>query len=220
MIGNAVRRVAKVVPDACTQGGLHGSAVRFPLPHGKAELGYILRHDPDVIMIGEIRDRETAEIAVESALTGHIVLSTLHTNSAATTITRMLDLGVESFLLRSTLMAVLAQRLARRNCRHCLVEETVDPLIRESLGVSPDERFYRGAGCSRCDGTGIHGRQAVYELMPMSVDVRNLIVANADADAIHEKAVEEGMTTLTTCALQLARQGVLSLSEVYRIRVE
>ncbi len=180
----------------------------------------ILRHDPDVIMIGEIRDSETAEIAVESALTGHIVLSTLHTNSAATTVTRMLDLGVESFLLRSTLMAVLAQRLARRNCRHCLVEETVDPLIRESLGVGPDERFYRGAGCSRCDGTGIHGRQAVYELMPISAGVRNLIVPNADADAIHEKAIEEGMAPLTSRALQLAREGVLSLSEVYRIRVE
>jgi type IV pilus assembly protein PilB len=180
----------------------------------------ILRHDPDVIMIGEIRDRETAEIAVESALTGHIVLSTLHTNSAATTVTRMLDLGVESFLLRSTLIAVLAQRLARRNCRHCLVEETVDPMIRESLGVRPDERFYRGAGCSRCDGTGIHGRQAVYELMPIDAGVRRLIVPNADADAIHEKALEDGMTPLTARALQLAREGVLSLAEVYRIRVE
>jgi type IV pilus assembly protein PilB len=180
----------------------------------------ILRHDPDVIMIGEIRDRETAEIAVESALTGHIVLSTLHTNSAATTVTRMLDLGVESFLLRSTLMAVLAQRLARRNCRHCLVEESVDPFIRESLGVAPEERFYKGAGCSRCDGTGVHGRQAVYELMPISAGVRHLIEPNADADAIHEQAVGEGMTPLTARALQLAREGVLSLAEVYRIRVE
>jgi type IV pilus assembly protein PilB len=180
----------------------------------------ILRHDPDVIMIGEIRDRETAEIAVESALTGHIVLSTLHTNSAATTVTRMLDLGVESFLLRSTLMAVLAQRLARRNCRHCLVEESVDPVIREALGVGEDERFYLGAGCSRCEGTGVHGRQAVYELMPISAGLRGLIVPNANADAIHDTAVEEGMAPLTARALQLAREGVLSLAEVYRIRVE
>jgi type IV pilus assembly protein PilB len=180
----------------------------------------ILRHDPDVIMIGEIRDRETAEIGVESALTGHIVLSTLHTNNAASAITRLLDLGVESFLLRSTLMAVLAQRLARRNCRHCLVVEDADPHVREVMGVKLDEVFHRGAGCTQCDGTGVRGRAAVYELLPMSAGTRRLVVPNADAEALHDAAVAEGMVPITEHALALARAGVISLGEAFRIRVE
>jgi type IV pilus assembly protein PilB len=180
----------------------------------------ILRHDPDVIMIGEIRDRETAEIGVESALTGHLVLSTLHTNNAASAITRLLDLGVESFLLRSTLMAVLAQRLARRNCRHCQVVDDVDPHIREVMGVKADEVFHRGSGCAQCDGTGVRGRAAVYELLPMTTATRRLVVPNADAEALHETAVAEGMVPITDHALALARAGVISLGEAFRIRVE
>ncbi len=180
----------------------------------------ILRHDPDVIMIGEIRDRETAEIGVESALTGHLVLSTLHTNNAASAITRLLDLGVESFLLRSTLMAVLAQRLARRNCRHCLVVDEVDPHIRDVMGVRPDEVFHRGSGCTQCDNTGVRGRAAVYELLPMTTATRRLVVPNADAEALHDAAVAEGMVPITEHALALARNGVISLGEAFRIRVE
>jgi type IV pilus assembly protein PilB len=180
----------------------------------------ILRHDPDVIMIGEIRDRETAEIGVESALTGHLVLSTLHTNNAASAITRLLDLGVESFLLRSTLMAVLAQRLARRNCRHCLVVDDVDPHVREVMGVKPDEVFHRGSGCTQCDGTGVRGRAAVYELLPMTTATRRLVVPNADAEALHDAAIGEGMVPITEHALSLARAGVISLNEAFRIRVE
>jgi type IV pilus assembly protein PilB len=180
----------------------------------------ILRHDPDIVMVGEVRDHETAEIAVESALTGHIVLSTLHTNSAATTITRLLDMGVESFLLRSTLLAVLAQRLARRNCRQCFEPEHVEPYVRAALGVGEKEVFYRGTGCQHCAGTGVHGRIAVYELMPIAHELRKLIVPNADADAIHTQAIASGMVPITDHALALARAGAVSLAEVYRIRVE
>jgi type IV pilus assembly protein PilB len=180
----------------------------------------ILRHDPDVIMVGEIRDHETAEIAVESALTGHLVLSTLHTNSAATAVTRLLDLGVESFLLRSTLMAVLAQRLARRNCPRCSAPEAVDAHVREVMGVGADEVFHAGAGCLHCDGTGVRGRVAVYELLPLSADLRRLVVPNADADAIHALAVREGMVPITAHALALARSGAISLKEAFRVRVE
>ena len=118
----------------------------------------ILRHDPDVIMVGEIRDRETAQIAVDSALTGHLLLSTLHTTTAATTITRLLDLGVKSFQLRPTLLGVLSQRLTRRNCPHCLVAESVPRHWRAQLRIGADEVFQRGAGCSRCEGLGVRGR--------------------------------------------------------------
>ena len=180
----------------------------------------ILRHDPDVIMVGEIRDHETAEIAVESALTGHLVLSTLHTNSAATAVTRLLDLGVESFLLRSTLMAVLAQRLARRNCPRCSTPEAVDPHVREVLGVGADEVFHAGTGCAHCDGTGVRGRVAVYELLPVTAEIRRLVVPNADADAIHVAAVGQGMVPITDHGVALARAGVISLAEAFRIRVE
>ncbi|MDR3417479.1 MAG: GspE/PulE family protein [Nevskia sp.] len=180
----------------------------------------ILRHDPDVIMLGEIRDHETAEIAVECALTGHLVLSTLHTNNAATTVTRLLDLGVESFLLRSTLLGVLAQRLARRNCRHCLEPERVAPFVRAALGVGADETFYRGIGCPQCHGTGVRGRLAVYELLPVTADIRRLIVPNADGDTIHATAEAAGMVSITARAVELARAGTISLAEAYRVRVE
>ncbi|KZY72902.1 hypothetical protein A3740_19945, partial [Oleiphilus sp. HI0068] len=118
----------------------------------------ILRHDPDAIMIGEIRDEETAKMAVESSLTGHLVLSTLHTNSAASTITRLLEIGVQAYLLNATLLAVLAQRLVKRNCPHCLEEEQVSPIVRKALGLSEDEVFYQGAGCDNCHMTGHKGR--------------------------------------------------------------
>jgi type IV pilus assembly protein PilB len=180
----------------------------------------ILRHDPDVIMLGEIRDHETAEIAVESALTGHLVLSTLHTNSAATAVTRLLDLGVESFLLASTLLGVLAQRLARRNCHQCMEPERIDPFVRAALGVGEDETFYRGIGCRHCSGTGVHGRTAVYELMPITPAIRKLIVPNVDGDAVHAEAIAAGMVSITDQAIALARAGVISLDEAYRIRVE
>ena len=180
----------------------------------------ILRHDPDVVMVGEIRDHETAEIAVESALTGHLVFSTLHTNNAATTITRLLDLGVLPFLLKSTLLAVLAQRLGRRNCKHCRVPEPVDPHVRQVLGVGADEIFYVGQGCPKCDGRGVKGRIGIYELLEITPEMSRLIVPGADANAIHDLAVREGMISITRNAVALARAGTISLQEAFQVRVD
>ena len=179
-----------------------------------------LRHDPDVIMVGEIRDRETADIAVESALTGHLMLSTLHTNTAATTVTRLLDLGVEPYLLRASLLAVISQRLVRLTCANCREVEPVDPHVREALGVGPTEVFHHGRGCSQCEGLGVRKRQAVYELLVMSPRLRELVVPGAEADTIHRIAVEEGMRPITQAALALARSGAISLSEAWRVRAD
>ena len=183
-------------------------------------LRHILRHDPDAIMIGEIRDQETAKIAVESALTGHLVLSTLHTNDAAGAVTRLLEMDIDPFLLNATLLGVLAQRLVRRNCIHCLEEESLDPLVRKSLGIADDEVFYKGRGCDQCNGTGYSGRVAVYELLKISENLQSLMQKGITAQAIHTKALEDGMIPLTNNALMQARQHVTSLAEVYRIRLK
>ena len=179
-----------------------------------------LRHDPDVIMVGEMRDRETAAIGVESALTGHLVLSTLHTNTAAATITRLLDLGIEAYLLRASLLAVMAQRLARLTCVHCREIEHVSLHIRESLGVASDEVFHVGRGCPHCEGLGVRKRRAVYELMVVTPAIQKLIVPGAEADTIYRTAIAEGMTPLTQAAVQLARSGAISLTEAWRLRVD
>jgi type IV pilus assembly protein PilB len=179
-----------------------------------------LRHDPDVIMVGEIRDEETAGIAVESALTGHLLLSTLHTNTAATTVTRLLDLGVEAYLLRASLLAVMSQRLVRLTCAHCREVEAVDPHIRGILGVAPEEVFHIGRGCSQCEGLGVHKRRAVYEFMAVTPRIQSLIVPGAEADAIHRVAIEEGMVPITQAAVQLAREGLISLAEAWRVRAD
>lgn len=179
----------------------------------------ILRHDPDAIMIGEIRDEETAKMAVESSLTGHLVLSTLHTNSAAATITRLLEIGIQSYLLNSTLLAVLAQRLVKRNCPHCLVEETIPITLRKALKIKDDEVFYKGSGCDHCHDTGHAGRLAVYELLEVSSSIRQLIQPGANASDIEKAAIDAGMIPLTQHALSLARQKLTSLEEVYRVRL-
>ena len=182
-------------------------------------LRHILRHDPDVIMVGEIRDGETARMAVESALTGHLVLTTLHTNSAASSVTRLLEIGVDSYLVSATLSAVLAQRLVKLNCKHCLEDEQADASVREQLGVGADEPFRKGAGCEHCFGTGFHGRRAVYELLMMSPAMRELVRPGVDPLTIEQLAREEGMKSLTSQALTLAREGLIPLSEVYRVRL-
>jgi len=179
----------------------------------------ILRHDPDAIMIGEIRDEETAKIAVESSLTGHLVLSTLHTNNAASTITRLLEIGIQSYLLNSTLLAVLAQRLVKKNCQHCLEEESVPSVIRESLGISEDEVFFKSTGCSVCHETGHAGRVAVYELLVITPEIRDLIQPKVNASDIEKVAIAGGMQPLTEHALYIARQQLTSLEEVYRVRL-
>ncbi len=179
-----------------------------------------LRHDPDIIMVGEIRDRETASIAVESALTGHLVLSTLHTNTAATTVTRLLDLGVEPYLLRASLLAVMAQRLVRLTCERCKEPEAVPAHVRAYFGLAEGEVFHKGRGCTHCDGLGIKFRKAVYELLVVSPKVQELIVAGAEAEKIQQVAVAEGMRPLTQAALAMARRGEISLMEAWRVRAE
>lgn len=184
-----------------------------------AALRNMLRHDPDVIMVGEIRDEETGRIAVQSALTGHLVLSTLHTNSAAATVMRLIDMGIEDYLISGTLLGVLAQRLVRRNCSHCTAPEQVDDWVREMLGVGPEEVFYRGTGCPECHQTGYSGRLAVYELLVMNSELRDEVTAGATVDQLEETAVAQGMVKLTANALARAREGHISLAEVYRIRL-
>ncbi len=179
----------------------------------------ILRHDPDAIMIGEIRDAETAKMAIESSLTGHLVLSTLHTNSAATAITRLLEIGVPSYLVSSTLLGILAQRLVKKNCPHCLAKEACSDNIRESLQLAADEVFYRGTGCDKCHQTGYSGRMAVYELIVINDDVRKLIAPGVLAQDIEMEAVRAGTQLLTEQALNVARQKLTSLAEVYRVRL-
>lgn len=182
-------------------------------------LRHILRHDPDAIMVGEVRDAETARMAVESALTGHLVLSTLHTESAAQSITRLLEIGVEAYLVRTTLAGVLAQRLVRLNCPYCCVTETVDSDIRTELGVGADAEFRRGEGCEHCYNTGFRGRHAVYELLTVTPGLRELIHAGADADELERRACLDGMVPLTRNALALAHGGHIPVSEVYRVRL-
>jgi type IV pilus assembly protein PilB len=186
---------------------------------GKA-LRHILRHDPDIILLGEIRDAETAKIAVESSLTGHLVLSTLHTNSAAQAVTRLIEIGIPPYLVNATLAGVLAQRLVRRNCDRCKAVETVAAEVRTALGVAPSERFYCGKGCDECSGTGCRGRIAVYELLELSPAIRLLVRSGEPHERIEAQAVTEGMVRLTAQALELARTGVISLTEVFRARLE
>ncbi len=188
--------------------------------HFASAMRNFLRHDPDVIMVGEIRDRETAGIAVESALTGHLVLSTLHTNTAAATVTRLLDLGVESYLLRASLVAVMSQRLVRLTCEHCREPETPAAHICQMLGVAEGEQFFIGRGCPSCEGLGVKKRQAVYELLLVSPAIRKLIVPSAEADSIHALAIAEGMTPITQAAVRLAREGRISLAEAWRVRAD
>ena len=182
-------------------------------------LRHILRHDPDVVMVGEIRDQETAKMAVESSLTGHLVLSTLHTNDAASAVTRLLEIGLEPYLVRSSLAAILAQRLIRKNCRFCAEPEPVEEEVRTALGIASTEQFYRGSGCPKCHGTGYHGRRAVYELLPITDRIRTMVQAGISAIEIEQAAVDEGMQPLTENALALARHGDTSLAEVYRVRL-
>ena len=183
-------------------------------------LRHILRHDPDVVMVGEIRDVETARIANKAALTGHIVLSTLHTNDAASSITRLLDMGIEPYLLSATMLGGMAQRLVRLNCTHCAKPSSDEDEIRKELGVKKNEVFYRGTGCPSCNHTGYHGRIAVCELLPVSNEIRKLIMRGADTQQIKQQAIKDGMMTLTEHALQLAREGRTSLEEVYSIRLD
>jgi general secretion pathway protein E len=180
----------------------------------------ILRQDPDIMLIGEIRDVETAEIAIQAALTGHLVLTTLHTNNAAGTVTRLLDMGVADYLLTSTINGILAQRLVRRLCRSCRESFAPLPEFLQQLGIAdaaPDGMtLYRAKGCAACHGTGYHGRVSIVELMPISAALRRLILSHAETQEIEAAAVAEGMRTMFESGLALALAGVTTIEEVLR----
>jgi len=194
--------------------------------HFSTGLRSILRNDPDIIMIGEIRDHETARIAVESALTGHLVLSTLHTNDAAGAITRLGDMGIEAYLTSSSLIGVLAQRLARVLCKNCKQpQEMTRQEILQSVPdfpLEPEEEavtIYRPIGCIRCNETGYRGRIGVYELLQISEEIQRLTLKRSSAGEIKEQAVKEGMITLNQDGLLKAKRGITSLEEVMRVIV-
>lgn len=185
-----------------------------------AGLRSILRQDPDVIMIGEIRDSETAQIAVESALTGHLVLSTLHTNDAPGAIARLVEMGVEPFLVASATLGVLAQRLVRKVCSQCKVDFYPEVDLLKELGFNPEKRkwkFYRGTGCQACKNTGYRGRLGIYEIMLVNEEIRTLCLKQAPGDAIRRAAMRAGMQTLRQDGYLKALQGMTTLEEVIRV---
>jgi len=180
----------------------------------------ILRQDPDKILVGEIRDLETAEIAVQASLTGHLVFSTLHTNDAPSTITRLKDMGVPTFLITATLEAILAQRLVRRICTQCREETTPTPELLAQLGLAPEQepdlKFYRGAGCDLCNNTGYKGRVGLFELMIITDKLRDMIMVNASVDEMRTEAQSNGMVGLRESGMAFVRQGITTAEEILR----
>jgi general secretion pathway protein E len=184
----------------------------------------IVRQDPDVILVGEIRDTETAEIAIQSALTGHLVFSTIHTNDSASAVTRLRDMGIESFLISSSVNAILAQRLVRIICNDCKEEYSPDVEELKKLGISPLEAegrvVYHGKGCSKCNNTGYRGRKGIFELMLLDKEMKNLILKTSDSNAIKKMAVEKGMVTLRQDGIQKIFAGITTIEEVFRVAHE
>ncbi|HKK83863.1 MAG TPA: ATPase, T2SS/T4P/T4SS family [Atribacterota bacterium] len=185
----------------------------------------ILRQDPDIIMIGEMRDPETAHIAVQSALTGHLVFSTLHTNDAVSSLTRMIDMGIAPFLISSSVIGVMAQRLVRRICPRCIEEYTPEDDVLENLKVHfklPDPgnfKLYRGKGCDYCKNTGYRGRTAIYEMVRINDEIRSMIMKNTSSNEIKEIAIKNGMLTLLDSGVAKALEGITTIDEVLRVAV-
>ncbi|MBI5873101.1 MAG: type II/IV secretion system protein [Candidatus Omnitrophica bacterium] len=177
----------------------------------------ILRQDPDVIMVGEIRDKETAETAIQAALTGHLVFSTLHTNDACSALTRLIDMGVEPFLISSSVIGIMAQRLVRTLCEKCRQAYTPAAATLKDFGVDEKINFYRGAGCTRCKNTGFAGRLSISEFLVINEDIRKMVNEKVSADIIKKKAVSLGMKTLREDGLEKAKNGLTSLEEVLRV---
>ncbi|MBI4355991.1 MAG: Flp pilus assembly complex ATPase component TadA, partial [Candidatus Omnitrophica bacterium] len=169
----------------------------------------ILRHDPDVIMVGEIRDQETAQVAVQAALTGHLVFSTLHTNDAASGVTRLLDMGIDPYLIVSSVTCFMGQRLVRMICEHCK-----QPVPSEWPQV---KTVYRGRGCEACQQTGYHGRRAIYELLMMTESVKELVLGRSSADALRRRAAEEGMRTMYEDGWARVKEGLTTPDEILRV---
>jgi type IV pilus assembly protein PilB len=189
-----------------------------------AALRSFLRQDPNIILVGEIRDFETAEIAIKAALTGHLVLSTLHTNDAPSTISRLMNMGIEPFLVATSVHLICAQRLIRRICKDCKEEISTPPQTLMDAGFSPTEAkklvTYRGKGCPTCNGTGYKGRVGLYEVMEINDDLRELILIGASSLELKKKSIEHGMITLRASGLQKLREGVTTLEEVLRETVK
>jgi type IV pilus assembly protein PilB len=185
-----------------------------------AALKAFLRQDPNIIMVGEIRDLETGGIAIKAALTGHLVLSTLHTNDAASTITRMIDMGIEAFNVASAVNLVVAQRLVRRICSECKAPHTYKDEELRSLGTDLESlrqlKFMKGRGCDVCSGTGYKGRQGLYEVMALSPELRRMILRGASVAELQAQAVVEGMLTLRMDGIKKIERGVTTLEEVVK----
>ncbi len=183
-----------------------------------------LRQDPDIIMVGEIRDHETASIAIKAALTGHLVLSTLHTNDAPSAITRLIDMGIEPYLVASSLNLVVAQRLLRKICSSCKVPTEVHPEALREIGLDPEKvkdwTFYRGKGCGECNGTGYRGRVGIYEVLTITPEIREMILNKEPLSEIKEKAIEQGMITLREAAILKMKRGLTTIDEVIRVTAE
>ena len=181
----------------------------------------IVRQDPDVILVGEVRDLETAEIAIQSALTGHLVFSTLHTNDSAGAVTRLIDMGIEPFLVTSSVSAILAQRLVRVICPHCREAYTPDGESLQKIGITPEmsegATVYRGRGCPACLDTGFRGRTGIFEFMLLDEKIKNLILKTSDANALKRAAIEGGMTTLRRDGARKVLQGITTIEEVFRV---
>jgi general secretion pathway protein E len=185
----------------------------------------ILRQDPDIIMVGEIRDLETAEIAIHASMTGHLVLSTLHTNDAPSAVARLVDMGVEPFLIASSLEGVIAQRLVRRVCENCKEEKPISETEYQEIkkyypGILKEIsslKTYRGKGCDECLGTGYKGRVAIYEIMEIDDEIRGLISKNVETNILRERAMEKGMKTLVQDGIQKVLKGITTLEEVLQV---
>jgi type II secretory ATPase GspE/PulE/Tfp pilus assembly ATPase PilB-like protein len=184
-------------------------------------LRHILRQDPNVIMVGEIRDLETAEIAIRASLTGHLVFSTLHTNDAPSAFTRLIDMGIEPFLVASSVEAIMAQRLVRTICPHCITEQKVERDYLLKIGFPEEEiattKFMRGAGCELCRGLGYQGRLAIYELLVLTEALRPLILSRSSSTTIAQKAMDQGMRTLRTDGWNKVKNGITTIEEVLRV---
>ena len=189
-----------------------------------SSLRSFLRQDPDIIMVGEIRDFETAQIAVQAALTGHLVLSTVHTNDAPGTINRLIDMGIEPFLISSAVILILAQRLIRKTCMDCREPIKVHPQLLIDLGIPPDEvksfQVYKGKGCSICNNTGYKGRLGLYEVMPMKEEIKELVLSRASNSEVKKEAIRLGMKTLRQSGISKIKDGVTTIEEVLRSTIE
>jgi type IV pilus assembly protein PilB len=184
----------------------------------------MLRQAPNIILVGEMRDTETASMGIQASLTGHLVFSTLHTNDAPSAVTRMVDMGVPAYLVASSVIAILAQRLVRRVCTKCREEIKPNSQMLYDLGLTEDEisssTFYKGAGCDACNNTGYKGRVGLFELMIMNDAIREMVMANASTDEIRDRAKQDGMIPLRDFGMDLAEKGITSLDEVIRETVE